>query len=233
MHLVHEVLELTVSCLSNIGQQTVLELLVTSELLVRWDLILDLLPKLMLISEHISDFTGVDWHAALVSKVHCALLVDEPILHGIILLLGQLRHLLEVLVRAGLIDDVELDFAAKSHLGCLLVLQEVDQSALLTLFKGRQHWHKALEAFLVSLMLLEGCLREVVQCADLLLELIRRGVILGEDLLWDVLLIVELSDLLLGVKLLVDAIAPWSAVKLFKELHLGGSHLWGWVFSSL
>lgn len=198
---VEQILHLSEGVLSHVGEHSALELGVVHERLVGCHVVVDLRPVEVLISEHVPDFAGVNRHSLLVGVVHRIVLVLEGVLESEVLLFTHLRQLLLHDVGAGFVNQKISSVFAVACLGAGFVLEHVNKVFALLIIKRPEYGHKLFEVLLVLFVLLVGGLGGEVEALHEGLELLRLSVEVLQELGSNELLVVEFSDLLLGVEL--------------------------------
>lgn len=93
-HVIDQLFHVSVRCLDDVGEETVLELGVSLLFIVSSDLSVELVLEDALVPQNISHLGFIDWHPLLISPVHGLFLESVPILGKVVLLLTYLRELL-------------------------------------------------------------------------------------------------------------------------------------------
>lgn len=186
----------------------------------------------ILVSKEVYDFLSVDWHSLLISIVHGRLVKEPSVLKSKVLILGQLGKSFFEIVGAGIVSqglrstDLVVKIAAS-------VFNHMHENLGLLFVEGGQKWHQILEFILVRLVLLELSWLLQVSELDNILKSVRLGEISVEEVLIDVFLVVELSDLILIVNDCIFEIIVQSAVEAGEGVPFFLSMLWLWFLRSL
>ena len=96
-HFLDELSKVTVSAFTEVSQQTVFMLVALLQVGIVGDILIDFLTHNVLVSEHLSNGSLVNFHATLVSVLHRVLVVTESVLHLEVGLLGKLSKLSHLL----------------------------------------------------------------------------------------------------------------------------------------
>jgi len=156
--------------------------------------------------------------------VHCLVVVTVTVLNGIVFFF---RNLSEFLLNFVTDQQVEVLTALS------LRVEHVHQVTHLTRVKLSEERHELLEGLLVLLVLLKLGLGCVVQGLDHILEFLRFGVVGGQNIGVNKLLVVEFSDLFFSVLLEGAVGVPWNTEALFEKGPFGLALLGRWEFLAL
>lgn len=170
-----ELLQVTPRCLVDIGQETSLELLISSISAINVHLVENLAPEVMLISQKIANLSLINRHPLGISPLSSIVIMLIPGLQGEVLLLADLRKVGSLVITASLINQIQANLL-RYGLVSTLVLDQVKEDISLFLIQVGDHWHQFLELGFVRLVLLIGRLSCVVGILDGPFEVIRLGV---------------------------------------------------------
>jgi len=92
-NVLEEGFHITVGGLVQVVENTVFHLGVVDLLLVSANFLVHLVAEQVLVTEQVLDLALVDWHALLVSVVHCASLVAVSVLEGVVLVITNFGKL--------------------------------------------------------------------------------------------------------------------------------------------
>ena len=188
----HEVSHFTICCLIQVSEDTVLELRVMYLRIIISNFLINGNFEGGLVSEDILKLRLINGHPLLICVVELCALESVPIFAVEVLLLAQVRELCFNVHECHLVEEVAGELVAEGAVG---VADLVDEGLLLAGGESAEEGHQILEALLLLLQLLVLRLREQVQHLDQPLELLRVGGALGQQLLVEVVLVVELGDL--------------------------------------
>lgn len=232
-NLTDKVFHLTISGLTQVVEDSVLQLGVLLEISICANLFFDFGSENVLVSEEVDYLALVERHTLLVSVLECGLIESVPVLHvivGLLRLFGKLG--LEGLVHHAVIDSLEV-FLADSGLSGGVIHKLVQECPLFLLGEAGEHWHETLEGFLLFLELLVLRLGGEVENLNEIFEFLGVSVDLLEESFTEVVLIVEFSDFVFLVISDCDVRVPIGASDLLEEIVLILALLWLWELDAL